>query len=244
MLSRRGLKIATAVVLVGGSIALYLSPLRDYVTREQLSSSVDSVRALWYGPLVLIAAYAIGCIFAIPASIFIIAAGIIWGWKLGATYAMCGAMLGATAAYFAGRFLGEGLLDRFGKAGEAVARQVSDNGFVSMLIARLIPGPPFAVWNYAAGIARMHFGEYFLATLLGTLPAHIIFAYCADALFNGTMTQGDAVKRLVAVGVLLISMIVLTTVLKRRFARNGIDAAGSGQRAADGSPAPREKIQA
>ena len=54
----------------------------------------------------------------------------------------------------------------------------------------------------------------------------------------------DAVKRLVAVGALLISMIVLTTVLKRRFARNGIEAAAGEQQAADGSPAPRAKIQA
>jgi uncharacterized membrane protein YdjX (TVP38/TMEM64 family) len=177
------------------------------------------VRNLWYGPIVLIVSYAIGCIFAIPASIFIIAAGVIWGWKLGVTYAMCGALLGASAAYVAGRFLGEGLLDRFGKAGRAVSKQVKNAGFVSMLIARLIPGPPFAVWNYAAGIANMNFGDYFFATLLGTLPAHIIFAYCADALFNGTMTQGEAVKRLTIVAVLLISMIVLTTILKRRFAR-------------------------
>jgi uncharacterized membrane protein YdjX (TVP38/TMEM64 family) len=219
MLSRRGLKIATLVVLVGGVVALYFSPLRGYFTREHLSGTVDYLRGLWYGPLVLIASYAIGCIFAIPASIFIIAAGIIWGWKLGVTYAMCGAMIGASAAYFAGRFLGEGLLDHFGRAGVAVRNQVSRNGFVSMLIARLIPGPPFAVWNYAAGIARMNFGEYFLATLLGTLPAHIIFAYCADALFNGTMTEGDAVKRLAIVAALLISMITLTTLLKRRFAR-------------------------
>ncbi len=197
------------------------SQLLDH--RENLSDTVAHLRALWYGPIVLILSYAIGCIFAIPASIFIIAAGIIWGWKLGVTYAMCGAMLGASASYFAGQFLGEGLLDRFGRAGAAVSRQVSRNGFVSMLIARLIPGPPFAVWNYAAGIARMNFGQYFLATLLGTLPAHIIFAYCADALFNGTMTQGDAVKRLAIVAALLISMIALTTLLKRHFARNGVN---------------------
>src|SRR5437867_2579315 len=223
MISRRGLKIATLLVLVGGVVALYFSPLRSYFSREDLSSTVAYLRTLWYGPIVLIASYAIGCIFAITASIFIIAAGIIWGWKLGVTYAMCGAMLGASASYFAGQFLGEGLLDRFGRAGAAVSRQVSRNGFVSMLIARLIPGPPFAVWNYAAGIARMNFGEYFLATLLGTLPAHIIFAYCADALFNGTMTQGDAVKRLVVVAALLISTLATTTLLKRRFAPQSTD---------------------
>jgi uncharacterized membrane protein YdjX (TVP38/TMEM64 family) len=120
-------------------------------------------------------------------------------------------------------FLGEGVLERFGKAGELVAKQVKHSGFVSMLIARLIPGPPFAVWNYAAGIARMNFIEYFFATLLGTLPAHIVFAYCADALFNGTMTHGEAMKRFSIVAVLLISMIVLTTILKRHFARNGVN---------------------
>jgi len=223
MISRRGLRIAMLLVLVGGVVALYFSPLRHYFSREQLNDTISHLRGLWYGPIVLIVSYGVGCIFAVPASIFIIAAGIIWGWKLGVTYAMTGAMLGASASYFAGQFLGEGLLDRFGKAGEMVRRQISRNGFVSMLIARLIPGPPFAVWNYAAGIARMNFGEYFLATLLGTLPAHIVFAYCADALFNGTMTQGDAVKRLAVVAGLLISMIALTTVLKRRFARGGVN---------------------
>jgi uncharacterized membrane protein YdjX (TVP38/TMEM64 family) len=222
MISRRGLKIATLVVLVGGVVALYFSPLRGYFTRENVLHIVQQMRGLWYAPFVLIVAYGVGCIFAIPASVFILAAGAIWGWKLGATYAMCGAMLGASTSYFAGRFLGEGVLDHFGKMGQAVTKQVSRNGFVSLLIARLIPGPPFAVWNYAAGIARMNFGEYFLATLLGTLPAHIVFAYCADALFNGTMTQGDAVKRLVIVAGILISMIAATALLKRRLAKKGL----------------------
>src|SRR5438132_7361011 len=243
MTSRRGLKIATLVVLVCRVAALYFSPLRNYFTRENIMHTVEHMRGLWYGPFVLIGAYGVGCIFAIPASVFILAAGAIWGWKLGATYAMCGAMLGASASYFAGRFLGEGVLDHFGKMGEAVSRQVSRNGFVSMLIARLIPGPPFAVWNYAAGIARMNFGEYFLATLLGTLPAHLVFAYCADALVNGTMTQGDAVKRLAIVAGLLISMIGLTALLKRRLAKKGltVDASAAPQQSGlpRSSPADR-----
>jgi uncharacterized membrane protein YdjX (TVP38/TMEM64 family) len=137
-------------------------------------------------------------------------------------YSMCGGMLGACAAYFAGRFLGEGLLDRFGRAGKAVSKQVENAGFVSMLIARLIPGPPFALWNYAAGIARMKFSDYFFATLIGILPANIIFTYCADALFHGTMSQGEAFRKLAIVGGLLISLIVATTLLKRRMAPRGV----------------------
>src|SRR5258706_3197500 len=113
-------------------------------------------------------------------------------------------MLGAVASYYVGGFLGEGLLEKFGSAGRAVRRQVQHAGFTSMLIVRLIPGPPFAVWNYAAGVAGVAIGDYVFATLLGTFPAHLVFAYSADALFNGTMTEADALKRLAIVGALLI----------------------------------------
>lgn len=210
--------MAVLVVLAGGVAALYFSPLRAYMTREHINEFIAWLRGLWYGPIVLVLAYGIGCVFLIPASIFVISSAIIWGWKLGALYSMCGGLLGATISYFAGRFLGEGLLERFGRAGEIVSKQVRNAGFVSMLIARLIPGPPFAVWNYAAGIARMSFSEYFFATLLGTLPSVLIFSYCADALFHGTMSQGDAIRRIAIVGALFISLIVGTTLLKRRFA--------------------------
>ena len=220
MQKRTALKLAVLAILVGGVIALYFSPFRSYLTRDHIEAFTARLRGVWYGPIVLVMSYGIGCIFAVPASLFIIAAAVIWGWKLGALYAMCGGLLGASASYFAGRFLGEGLLERFGRAGQAVSKQVANAGFVSMLIARLIPGPPFALWNYAAGIARMGFGDYFFATLIGTLPAHVIFAYCADSLFNGTMTQGDAVRRLVIVCGLFVSLILATTLLKRRFANN------------------------
>lgn len=223
MTSRRATKIALLVVIAGGIAVLYASPLRQYLDVAHMREIVRTLRALWYGPLVLIAGYAIGCVFALPASIFVIGAGVIFGWKLGALYAMCGGLLGATASYFAGRFLGEGLLERFGRAGEAVARQARGAGFVSLLIARLIPGPPFALWNYASGIARMSFRDYFAATALGMLPSHIIFTYCADALVNGTMSQGDAARRLAIVGVLLISLVAGTTLLKKRFAPRGQD---------------------
>src|SRR5207253_6054884 len=209
------LKIAIVAVMIGVIAALYFSPLRDHFSREKIHADIDVLRGLWYAPLAVIAAYAVGCIFAAPATIFIITAGVVWGWKLGGTYAMCGGMLGATVSYFVGRFLGEGILGKFGRAGRLVESQVKTAGFKTMLIVRLIPGPPFAVWNYGAGVARVKFRDYFFGTLFGTLPAHLIFAYCADALFNGTMTQGDAMKRLVMVAALLIVLVLLPSIVKK-----------------------------
>jgi len=220
-MSRRAIKIAVLVFLVAVVAAVYFTPLRQYFTREHVKSVIAVMRSLWYAPIILIFAYAIGCVFAVPASIFVLSAGVIFGWKLGSVYAMAGAMLGASAAYFVGHFLGEGLLDRLGRAGAKLAEQAKSSGFISILIVRLIPGPPFAMWNYAAGIARVPFRDYFFATLLGALPSHVILTYCADAIFNGSMTEGAAMKKLVVVGLLLIAMVIIPLLLKKWLQRRG-----------------------
>ena len=220
MKARTAAKVAIMLVIAAAVAAVFFSPLRHHLSISSARDFVQGQRAyvqsLWYAPLLFILAYAVGCVFAIPATVFITFAGAIWGWKLGATYAMCGGMLGATVSYFIGRFLGEGMLERFGKPGAIVLSQVKRAGFQSMLIVRLIPGPPFAVWNYGAGVARVRLSDYFFGTLLGTLPAHVIFAYSADALFNGTMTEGDALWRLVIVAALLLSIVLVPMLLKRR----------------------------
>jgi len=219
MKASHAVKIALVVIIAGAVVAVLLSPLRHQLTianaRAWVTSERAHVQSLWWTPLALIAAYGIGCIFAIPATLFIAVAGALWGWKLGLAYAIAGGMLGASASYFLGRYLGEGLIERFGKAGAAVTRQIKRAGFQTMLIVRLIPGPPFAMWNYGAGVARFPFGIYFIATLLGTLPAHFVFAYSADALFSGTMTERDAIKHLAIVAALLIALTLIPTVIKR-----------------------------
>jgi uncharacterized membrane protein YdjX (TVP38/TMEM64 family) len=216
MNKRNAIKLATLIVLAGGIAALYFTPLRAYLTKAHINDFIAWLRGLWYGPIVLIALYAVGCVFALPASVFVIAAGVIWGWKLGGLYAIIGGFLGAIAAYYVGGFLGEGLLDKFGSVGRGVRKQVESSGFMSMLIVRLIPGPPFAVWNYAAGVAKMRFRDYALATLIGIIPSHLVFTYCADSLVNGTMTQGDAIKRLAIICALLLALILIPLYIKKR----------------------------
>jgi uncharacterized membrane protein YdjX (TVP38/TMEM64 family) len=62
----------------------------------------------------------------------------------------------------------------------------------------------------------MRFRDYFWATLLGVIPSNIVFTYCADSLVNGTMTQGDAVRRLAIVCALLLALITIPIVIKKR----------------------------
>jgi uncharacterized membrane protein YdjX (TVP38/TMEM64 family) len=214
--SRTLIKIALGLVIAGGIAALYFSPLRAYLSREHIRETISYLRGLWYGPIVLILSYAIGCVFAVPATVFVVSAGVIWGWKLGGLYALIGGVLGATASFLVARFLGEGVLQRFGRLGRAVEKQVDHAGFKSLLILRLIPIFPFAVLNYGAGVAGVNLLDFVFATALGVMPSNFVFAYSADALFNGTMSEGDALKRLVVVLALVLTIVIVPALLKKR----------------------------
>lgn len=215
MSRRTAIKVAVALVLAAVFIGLWFSPLREQMTRENVRAFVEHLRGLWYGPIVFILAFAAGCIVAAPASVFCIASGFIFGWVLGGTYAVIGGLLGATASFFVARFVGEGLLARFGKVGQMVARQVDHAGFRSLLVLRFIPGIPFAVLNYGAGVCGVRFRDYIASTFIGILPPMFVFAYCADALFNGTMSEGDVVRRLLIACALMLAITVLPMVVKR-----------------------------
>ncbi|HEV7767670.1 MAG TPA: TVP38/TMEM64 family protein [Thermoanaerobaculia bacterium] len=220
-MSRRNLlRLAAALLLAAAFVALWFSPLREHLTRENIRAGVAQIRGVWYAPIIYIIVYALGCVVALPASIFVIAAGFIWGWLLGGCYAMIGGTIGAIISYFAGRFIGEGLLERFGRVGRAVAKQVDHAGFKTLLILRNIPGIPFAALNYGAGVSGVRFRDYFFATIIGIAPSKFVMTYCADALFNGSMSEGDAFRRMAIVGGLVIAMILLPLLVKRFTAKN------------------------
>ena len=213
---RKAARLALVLILAGAVAAIYFSPLREHMNRNDIRLFVGNLRGLWYGPIIFTVVFAAACVVAIPASIFVLAAGLIWGWVLGGTYSIIGGILGALASFVAGRFIGEGLLDRFGRVGRLVAKQVNHAGFKSLLLLRFIPGIPFAVLNYGSGVAGVRVVDFIFATLLGMAPSVYVFAYCADALFNGTMSEGDAVKRLLIVCVLMMALVLIPTFLKRR----------------------------
>lgn len=215
-MSRKTVVRAGVVFVLGAVVvALYLSPARAYMTPDNVRAFVEHLRGLWYGPVVFILAFTLACVFAMPASVFIIAAGFIFGWLPGTLYSFVGGMIGAMASFYLGRFVGEGMLAKFGRVGRAVAKQVDHATFGSLLALRFIPGIPFAVLNYGCGVAGVRVRDYLLSTAIGVIPPMFVFGYCADALLNGSMSEGDAVRRLVVVLALMLFITLLPMAVKK-----------------------------
>jgi len=72
MQRRTLIKVTVLLLLAGAVAAIWFSPLRAYLTREHIRAFVEHLRGLWYGPLAFIAVFALGCVLALPASVFVV----------------------------------------------------------------------------------------------------------------------------------------------------------------------------
>ena len=177
-----------AAFIVGAIVLVRFTPVKGYLTTEQLGRFLDT--AGFWAPLVFILIYTVGVCLFVPGTFLTGLGAAIFGPYLGFIYVWFGAMLGASAAFVIGRTLGREFAaslvgDRLKKYDEAIER----NGFATVLYLRLVYFP-FTPMNFGMGLTRVRFGDYLAGTGLGIVVGTFIFTF-----FIGTLkevwTSGD-----------------------------------------------------
>ena len=136
----------------------------------------------------------------LPASIMIIAAGLVFGPWWGTAAAMAGEMLRAATQYALARRLGHKLISRFLRGRMlAINHLITRHAFRSVLAMRLISGFPYDVQNFSLGCSDVPFIPYLSATALGIFPCTVAFVYFGNAL---------STPRALAIGLALLLVIV------------------------------------
>jgi uncharacterized membrane protein YdjX (TVP38/TMEM64 family) len=218
-LSNKTLKIAAGVCLLLACVGVYLSPIRGWLTAENLAAGLEMISAVWYAPVLFIVAFAVSCVLFLPASVFIVSAGVIWGGWPGSLYALAGAVAGAFLSFIVSRFIGGDILSKLGKSGAQLARALENAGFSTLLVLRLIPFFPFPVFNYGAGVSGVKLRDFMLSTTLGLVPAIVVITFSAEALMTGLLTKQDALLRLVVVSFSFLALVGIPLLFRRRAAR-------------------------
>ncbi|HMO77812.1 MAG TPA: FAD-dependent oxidoreductase [Candidatus Paceibacterota bacterium] len=161
-------KILVALFWLWGLLALYSYQQTFGLTASELTLKLfNLITSSSFAPLLYIIAYTIRPITFFPGTALTILSGIFFGlW--GILYTIIGANLSAALAYFIGRFFsnkkeagGNSFLGRFSELSQK-------NTFLTVLTMRLTFFP-FDVVNYGAGLLRLPFVPYLLATIIGTL---------------------------------------------------------------------------
>jgi len=170
--------IITAVFLIALFTVCHIfrqTGLFDNLTAEGLKEYIRSSGI--FGPLVYMAMFSV-----IPAgSIIAIAGGMAFGVYYGTLYTIIGAVAGATVAFYIARLLGRGAVDRFLKGKlNSFEEGMEKRGFLLIFVLRLIPIIPFNVISFGAGLSKIRYIDYMLATMIGIIPGVIAYTNLGD----------------------------------------------------------------
>lgn len=165
------------LLIAGGLFVFYQ---RSDVSVRELPEYIQ----LWveqfgvWGPIVFIAAYTLRTLTFFSATVFTVAAGIIFGPYLGLLYAFIGANLAANLAYIVGRYFGKDVVARAGKDVKYFPRgeKFRQNGFMTVLMMRLLFFPYDWV-GYLAGAYNLRMRDLALGTFIGIIPGMIAFVF-------------------------------------------------------------------
>jgi uncharacterized membrane protein YdjX (TVP38/TMEM64 family) len=241
--------LAIRFLAVGAIVAAAAALLVLLPVKEQFQQFLDGVKGLGpWGPAVLALAYIPACILFFPGSIMTLGAGFAFGVLSGTIAVSLGSVLGVSAAFFAGRFLARGLVEKRIASRpkfRALDRAVRDEGFKIVLLTRLSPVFPFNVLNYAFGLTQVRFRDYFFASWIGMLPGTLLYVYLGATaksvadIAAGNVEGGPWRTALLVVG--LAATLVVTIVITR-VARRALASAIARDQAPDAAAGPASTV--
>jgi len=132
-----------------------------------------------WAPVAFIATYIVAVLLFVPASIFTLGAGFVFGMAWGSVYVLVAAMLAANLMFVIGRHVARKWVahwieshPKFRAIDNAVARE----GWKIVALIRLAPVFPFTPMSYAFGLTRVPLWEYFLANFM-MIPSTLMYVY-------------------------------------------------------------------
>jgi uncharacterized membrane protein YdjX (TVP38/TMEM64 family) len=153
-------------------------------------------------PLILIAWRFVGVVIPpIPAGIIAFTLIPILGWFWVFIYSTIGLLAGAVVAFLLARKFREPLVKRFVPLQELnnwEGKLDAKTELWGFILIRLTTGPVMDFISYLAGLTKLSFGKFFLATLFSLIPSAIGY-YLGGAVYDKVATESP----LVSVGFLL-----------------------------------------
>jgi uncharacterized membrane protein YdjX (TVP38/TMEM64 family) len=210
------LRLLSLALLVGG--AFLVVALSGSVSADGVRDRVDSLGAA--GPLLFIPISACLTVALFPGPLLAGASGLLFGTALGTPVSIVSATLGATLAFCLARWWAhDAVAELAGPRVNGLRAWVARRGFLSVLYARIAPGVPYSLVNYAAGLTPILLRSFVAATAIGCAPR--AFAYTA---LGGSLGDLRSPEAIVAV-VVLVVMAAVGALLGGRDLRRARDGA-------------------
>ena len=208
-------KTAVLLVLLIALAALTWK-LSTWLTPQQLQQALQQTGgwapALYIGLFILLPA------FFFPVAVLALAGGLLFGLWWGSVYTFIGAVLNCAMMFLLARYVGRSQVQRLveQKLSPQWQRrlQMADGkeGFLLLIILRLIPAVPYNLINYTFGLTGISFSSYLLASAIGIIPGTFAFINIGDK----TLEAGSP-SFWIAIGLLVLLLVVTGLLGKQLF---------------------------
>ena len=147
----------------------------------------------WFGPIVIVLAMVAQMfLLVIPTILLMIVAILAYGPIWGSVIVLIAVYVASTVGYFIGKFVGIEMIANLlgGKTIKKVTSFLEDYGFWAIAITRINPFLSNDAISFVAGILKMKYWKFVIATILGIAPLILLIAVTGeniDSLKNGLL---------------------------------------------------------
>ncbi|MCK9495021.1 MAG: TVP38/TMEM64 family protein [Dehalococcoidia bacterium] len=179
-----GFAVLVAVMGVPPFLLHEVDRARDAIGQNNPEVLRDYLRS--FGPLAPLVSIGMmvaqAAIAPVPGFIVVFANGLAFGLLWGSVVSLLGYAAAAALCFWVARRWGQRHFQRLvGRLGlSAVDDWVSRSGAKAVFLLRLCPGFSFDGVSYAAGLTRLRFRPFLLASVAGSLPQVLLFVYLGE----------------------------------------------------------------
>lgn len=215
---------AIVIAVLGWAIGLVIlyswAWYRDIHLQEALLMLYELLETHWWGPMLFMAVAILRPFLLLPAALFTLLAGSVFGFWAGIFYVFSSAILSASITYTIGRNTTKQPHPTTHTL-QTLTHFVEESPFMSVFTGHLFL-LPFDVVNYTAGVLRIRYDQFICGTLAGSAFGIISFVSLGASLDIETIrTTGFSVEvfdyKLLAVSlVIFIATLIISLVVKPR----------------------------
>jgi uncharacterized membrane protein YdjX (TVP38/TMEM64 family) len=175
----RLLRVLGALALLLVLVVAYRADLLDPVTMRDLILSFGIL-----APVIWVLIYLVAVFIPYATTIMTVAAGLAFGAVWGAVLTFSVTIFASLIPFTVARRLGRAWVEA--RVGGTRLQRYSDlinrNAFLVFFYLRLIPSLPYELQNHIAGVTRITYRQFMLASALGIGPIILILTFLGDAL--------------------------------------------------------------
>ncbi len=215
------LAVKIAVLLAIAAVAVSLLYWFDISSLSPMAIKGFVLSFGAYAPVVFVVLFTVRSVFVVvPVTVFTLTGGIAFGPVEGTVLSLVSMFFSAALVFPVSRALGRDLVMKiFGSRLSRIDGMVERNGFLLIFYLRFFT--PFDPLSYVAGISRVRYRDFLLATMLPAIPSTAAYTY-----FGHSLTRVHSVMDLLKpefVVVFLVLMLVLAVPVVIKLRRDRMD---------------------